>query len=360
MKSNVIRMLVDMGYKRVKGLPIFIHKSDPTPIVVNKNSVGLLLINNLKTFVEDSGYRFVKYKNRSIPFHRLYALAFVPYMDKFPKGIKFNDPRLSKFVPNHKDGNKLNNSYDNLEWSTYLENLEHAFKNGLRTDNKPCVMYDVIEDKKMEFYSISEFSRYIGLHQDYSAKYLKGPRDYLLRHRYMLRLKDEKDYPHKLSKKDVWKAGRGSIIPIYLYDNETGTKEIHYNSSLVRDKIGVSSFGKKKLSPDMLYKFVDGKYTVKVITEYEDIIKALDMHKENFLKRRKYTEESKRKPKKVKMVFGSIVKVYDSISEAAKDNDLSPTYLKRAIYLFKGKYKGRIFSYIPRSGQGESPEPVTS
>lgn len=32
---------------------------------------------------------------------------------------------------NHKDGNKLNNSLDNLEWCNQLGNMRHAFATGL-------------------------------------------------------------------------------------------------------------------------------------------------------------------------------------------------------------------------------------
>lgn len=50
--------------------------------------------------------------------HRLIAETFLP------------NPLNKRFI-NHKDGNKLNNSLDNLEFCTHSENIQHAYNTGL-------------------------------------------------------------------------------------------------------------------------------------------------------------------------------------------------------------------------------------
>ena len=50
--------------------------------------------------------------------HRLVAESFIPNPDGYA-------------VVNHIDGNKLNNSVDNLEWCSYAENNQHAYDMGL-------------------------------------------------------------------------------------------------------------------------------------------------------------------------------------------------------------------------------------
>lgn len=74
----------------------------------------------MKAQVSKSGYESVMImpECRWYKVHRLVAVAFIPNPDNLP-------------YVNHKDGNKLNNRPDNLEWVTKAQNQQHAAANGL-------------------------------------------------------------------------------------------------------------------------------------------------------------------------------------------------------------------------------------
>lgn len=100
-------------------------------ININKNeyilySNGTIFSNNKQRFLEQfnngKGYLGINMWNGSSCvreyIHRLLAYYFIP------------NP-LNKKEVNHIDGNKQNNSLDNLEWVTKQENMNHAWSTGL-------------------------------------------------------------------------------------------------------------------------------------------------------------------------------------------------------------------------------------
>ena len=89
-------------------------------VVINTESGRVL-----KTDLNSAGYKRVtlwtkQQTRKRITVHRLVAMHYIPMID------------AGKPFVNHKDGNKLNNHYFNLEWVSCKENTQHAFKNGLR------------------------------------------------------------------------------------------------------------------------------------------------------------------------------------------------------------------------------------
>ena len=112
----------------------------------------------------------VKY---SYKVHRLVAQAFIPNPD--------NKPQV-----NHIDGNKANNSVNNLEWVSNKENAQHAIRTGLFDNTykgslkenekrkKKIIAIDVVSGEKKCFNSISEAEKV--LNTRHITDVLKGKR----------------------------------------------------------------------------------------------------------------------------------------------------------------------------------------
>lgn len=113
-------------YRKIDGYERYSVGSDGT--VIN-NQTGKVLSQRKTSY----GYYRVnirkgdrKYEKPTVcPVHRLVAMAFVP-----------NDDPVLKPTVNHIDGDKSNNSASNLEWCSNVDNLKHAWKNGLMSPDR--------------------------------------------------------------------------------------------------------------------------------------------------------------------------------------------------------------------------------
>ena len=81
----------------------------------------------MKFMIDKDGYYRVRLtlangKRRNFPVHRLVLGMFSPINN------------MTELQVNHIDGNKHNNTLNNLEWCTSKENIHHAMRLGLRND----------------------------------------------------------------------------------------------------------------------------------------------------------------------------------------------------------------------------------
>lgn len=103
-----------MNIERINGYPNYRIREDGYVIMTNGRIKSTSLTNKeyKRVTLSNNGNK------KSFSIHRLVATAFITNPNNLPE-------------VNHKDGNKLNNYYTNLEWSTSKDNIKHSFNNGL-------------------------------------------------------------------------------------------------------------------------------------------------------------------------------------------------------------------------------------
>ena len=87
-------------------------------------------------------------KSSVLTLHRLVGLSWIP------------NPENKRTI-NHKDGDKLNNHVDNLEWMSTLDNIQHAFDTGINVYHRDKLEKDknVIEGMLIEGLTYTEISK---------------------------------------------------------------------------------------------------------------------------------------------------------------------------------------------------------
>lgn len=98
-------------------------------LISNDGKVYNTARNSFLTPRKMCSYMGIVLDKKSYCVHILVAKHFIPNDDG------------QKTLVNHKDGDKMNNCVENLEWVTQSENMRHAFDTNLRTDNKSVAQY---------------------------------------------------------------------------------------------------------------------------------------------------------------------------------------------------------------------------
>ena len=163
----------------------------------------------LKSIPNNKGYHKIKIDKKTFSIHRLVAEYFIP-----------NPLKLSQV--NHKDGNKNNNNYINLEWCTNSENMKHAFENNLNSISKEriekakkkIIQYDLKTNKEIKIFdSADDIEKELGIHHGNIAGVCKGRRKSAGGFGWKYFNEDENINFH--SKKKVAKLKDGEIIEIF-------------------------------------------------------------------------------------------------------------------------------------------------
>ncbi len=137
-------------------------------LISNNGQIKSLLTNKLlSTKNLRGGYSSIHIGNpkKSYKVHQLVAKAFISHSEDLN-------------IVNHKDGNKLNNHVDNLEWTTIKGNNMHAHETGLQTKTKRAIdQYDLDGNIIKTFDTIRGAGVETGIDSGGIAKCCKGTRN---------------------------------------------------------------------------------------------------------------------------------------------------------------------------------------
>lgn len=188
-------------FRVVPGYVRYAVKNDGTVVDIGrdvelKHHVPLDTPENKKRYTTVTCYDPRRRSFAETGLHRLVALAWV-----------HNPEPETKVFVNHKDGNKRNPYFKNLEWVTAQENNVHAVKTGLRKDNVPCKIRDISTGEVTIYQSFGEASNAIKIDtKEIIAALGNVRRNKALRDRFEVkRLDDDSPWSHE---NGIVKAGR--------------------------------------------------------------------------------------------------------------------------------------------------------
>jgi hypothetical protein len=187
--------------------PGFYHIPEMEHLLIDVNGH---VINLAKKFCPIPKISGGYYHLNSLFLHRLLAITFLP-KPEIP---------IEELDVNHKDGIKINNDLDNLEWATRAENCLHAYRTGLRTDNRPVLVKDLRDQSIRRFYSLQECARTFNIDGSQLHLYLRDYNRHKVSLDYYVFIYEGDDWPN-LSDADIGRYRNGTAKAIMAININT-------------------------------------------------------------------------------------------------------------------------------------------
>ncbi len=172
-------------------------------------------------------YPVVKVPGCDYTVHRIVAETFLvnPDPDKY-------------YQVNHKNGDKTDPCITNLEWSNHSENIIHAYKTGLRSDNLVLEVKNLLTGETMEYYSLNELDRNFEVNPGAISIYLSSKRDAPYEDIYSIIRKGEE---HTLTKADTYKHRNGLSREIIIQKLSDGKYYIYSSVGDASADLGIKA-----------------------------------------------------------------------------------------------------------------------
>jgi len=223
-----------MAVDKVESLmfPGHFHVPGMETVLINEEGVVIDLIEMACPLIKYHRENPDSYPHVNLPgsntqhIHRLLALTFL----ECP-----GNP--AKMHVNHIDGIKANNSLSNLEWATPSENSIHAYKSGLRNDNRPVLSKDLRSGDVAEHHSLNECARHFGVNPNEIYIYLNS-RDIAPFNSYYTLTYSGIDWK-PLTKADIGRSRNGRPKPLLAVWSD-GSKVLYESATQASIELGMT------------------------------------------------------------------------------------------------------------------------
>jgi hypothetical protein len=252
--------------------------------------------------------------HRNCLVHRLVAMAFIPIPEKLRK-------LFSKLLVNHIDGNKQNCSFENLEWCTYKQNLEHALQTGLNSCIKVVYLKDIHTGKITEYLGLNRLAKKLGIDAATLSENISCDRKKILCGKYLLSC-DKDSFATPVDKRAPTKA-IAIVAKNLSTDEDTEYPSISAAWNDLRQCGLKKTSMKRRLRNKNLYQVPLNGYVFKRKGDRWDI---------------KNTHKYTKKPVYVKTIGGEDIRLYNSARECSRHLGISPDIVWTFLNSDKDKY----------------------